>query len=153
MKLGKLQTLWVGELAAHPERQVSDVLGSGTPRKYRACCLGELLICSFRIKRKKLPFFGKKVEDISVNDSRNASSLQYTYEDYGLRSETGELDQTVTGPLLAMWGIVSKERGEQLEAKAEDFDDLAEMNDEGMTWTEIAKFIEAKPDIVFTKSV
>ena len=124
-EMGPLQKMWITSLRKHPERQTTHELGKGTPRNYTACCLGELHLCAYRMKKKKLPFYNGLIKD----DNRNAV-LSHSYEKYGLKSESGS-------------SKISYMNEDQLSA----------MNDNGATWTEIADLIENNPEAFFDKSV
>jgi len=152
MKLGKLQKFWVGQLKAHPERQTSECLGTGVPRDYKACCLGELLLCAFRLKKEKLPFLNEEIWDGSADEAN--FYLTASFGEYGLRSFQGSLEKSVSATELRGQGILGElEDNPDGPSKAATFTSLAAMNDSRMTWPEIAKFIEKKPHLVFTKSV
>lgn len=127
-EMGPLQKLWVASLRKHPERQMKESLGHGDAKEYKACCLGELHLCYNRMKHKKLPFDqGNRIFDIKDG---SFSYLTDSWKKYGLRSDNGELRNSV------------KNTGS-----------LAALNDNGISWTEIADIIEKDPGNVFTKSV
>lgn len=131
LKLGKVQKAWVKSLKAHPERQMKCYLGVGTARKYKACCLGELLITECRLTGKKFPF----KDDELKSKSGSKKTLNGDFERLGLRSSTGEINHS---------GVI----------KLNLYGCLASMNDDsGVSWKEIAKYIEKNPNNVFTKSV
>ncbi len=125
-QLGPMQTLWIKELREHPERQMDGVLGEGSIEKFKACCLGQALVCL-------------KGEEAFNNNTREIIDNQQTYylksfADMGLRSDSGkfktavELDNVLYGS-------------------------LAEMNDSGeVKWSQIADYIEANPENVFVES-
>lgn len=131
MKLGEVQKLWVENLRKHPERQTSEVLGfKDKETGYKACCLGELLLCKYRLNKKKMPF-DKRGNILSDGD---LESLIGNYKDLGLKSSIGHVDFV---------------RDEEITHDQS----LAEANDSGFSWKEIAEFIEKYPEKVFTKSV
>lgn len=133
MELGKLQKAWVESLRKHPERQTPNTLGfKENNNSYRACCLGELLCVSYKIKKKKMPFN----EDGLLEEKGGSNiSLFESFIDFGLKNSTGGFfDSTVY-------------------YKNRTFISLAEMNDGGLTWPEIADFVENNPELVFVKSV
>lgn len=134
-KMGELQTLWVKSLREHPERQMTKKLGMGTPRNYKACCLGELHLCYHRMKGKKLPFYDDSILD-NIPEYPNFSSLGHSYEKYGLFSTNGQR--------------IDKER---IYINKKSASCLADANDMGITWVEIADYIEANADQIFTHSV
>ncbi len=131
-ELGPLQKLWLKQLRKYPERQMKNALGQGTPKNYKACCLGELHLCAFRLQKKALPF--NKGGVITVVESGSISTLTGVHENYGLRDSTGNADRdfkTSLGPYRS----------------------LAVVNDTGISWTEIADIIEKDPINFFNKSV
>lgn len=136
MELGKLQKFWLEQLRKHPERQLKGKLGEGTLDDYKACCLGELHLCNFRLKDEPFPFIGVRLfQNLCNSDYRNNDvNLSYIYEEYGLRGGKGEFKKSIT-------------------FKDEVYENLASLNDNGATWPEIADIIEANPENVFTKSV
>lgn len=140
MKLGKLQKAWVDSLKNHPEKQMRGLLGVKKGNSYMACCLGELHCVAHRLKKKKLPFDGNV-----IRDEGNCSILSKSYEKYGLRNHSGRLK------CYAYYhdGNFSLRPFDQSKA----YVSLADMNDYGITWPEIATFVETYPNIVFTKSV
>lgn len=139
MELGTLQKAWVKSLREHPERQSHAKLGQIHNREtnnYTACCLGELKLVYCQLNNLPLPFN----EDGYITDSSGASSgssqsyLVGSWEKFGLRSDGGKI-------------MVSMEKD------GRSFPSLAHANDGGITWAEIADYIEANPENVFTKSV
>ncbi len=127
-EMGPLQKLWVKSLKAHPERRAEGALGGGNPKKYRACCLGELHLCAYRLKKKKLPFTEYGV----ILDNVDEHHLANNFENYGLRSPSGNF---ADGYMLNYKGSLSA------------------ANDSGVPWSEIASFIENNPEAVFTHPV
>jgi hypothetical protein len=134
MELGKIQKAWIASLRKHPERQMVNSLGKGGPRDYKACCLGEYLITECRVKKKRTPFNNGYLFDSSINDT---GSLCNSYERLGLSGRNGDFINSVSIK----------------EGKISNHLSLATANDSGVTWPEIADFIEANPENVFTKSV
>ena len=129
-KLGPLQELWLSQLEKYPERKMVGSLGKKTNgRNYQACCLGELHLCYYRLQKKKLPFEGG-----DIWDGDHDTLLAYSFKKYGLRSDNGRI--------LSLHGRYFK--GHK---------NLANANDNGVTWPEIAAFIRKYPERVFTKSV
>lgn len=129
-EMGPLQKQWVADLRKYPERQVDCELGYKTANNtFRACCLGQLLITDCEMNNKEIPLnqhgrlFDKKL---------NADGyLDNSYEEYGLFSEKGKIE------------------GGNLKGHS----NLGVANDEDVSWIEIADFIEANPEKIFTKSV
>lgn len=114
--LGELQTQWVKSLQKHPERQMRSFLGRGTPKDYKACCLGELHILACKHFNQPSPFIENR-----IIDDYNDSSLENSYEKYGLYGSCGQPNN-------------SNRNG------------LAVLNDRFMTWPEIAEIIIRNPN-------
>lgn len=131
----ELQLLWLDTLEKHPERQIDSVLGVGTPENYRACCLGQAKICLLEFNGENISkaFSGIRIIDGESGDDWKV--LSRSYKEFHLRDESGSLK-------------VPFRKG------IEKFSMLTEMND-GMgnvkfNWTEIAAYIRANPENVFT---
>ncbi len=130
MELGPVQKMWVKSLKAHPERQLCGQLGVKERFGYKACCLGELLICFNKHNQWETSW-----DDSFLSEPGGSIfGLRDLYKDIGLRSPTGLLDHPVI-------------------FKSAYRNTLANMNDEGDTWPEIAEFVLKNPELVFTKSV
>lgn len=127
MELGPIQQAWIKSLREHPERQMEGFLGKGTPDNYRACCLGEYLCIYREMTNKDNPFQGTGT-GYEIRDGGSNRNLQYSYKVMGLRNQEGEIE-------------------------GHEYESLARMNDSVYSWTEIADFIEANPEKVFTKSI
>lgn len=126
-KLGPIQKKWVESLRAHPERQTDGVLGrKNEDGTYGVCCLGEGGLIAGACK-----WVGNVLYSSCMNSNE---TLTNTYKILGLRSEAGWLRKEV-------------------DRDDESFNSLAEMNDGGWTWPEIADYIEANPDNVFERFV
>jgi hypothetical protein len=140
--LGPLQEMWLKSLEEHPERQIDGVLGRGSEKQYFACCLGELHICACRINNLPLPFEDGLIVDIldaseEVKEKDNNNKvLTESYIKYGLSSSVG----SISGGWRGSDGYTAHQS-------------LASVNDSGVPWKEIAKFIRENPRKVFTKSV
>ena len=136
LKPGPVQTAWLASLREHPGRQMSGALGRGTHEDYLACCLGELAICANNAGLISNVHFtqGRLINDYSLK-------VLNSWKDVGLLSETGALRVQYTNPNIKHINSVRS------------FPSLAAMNDYGMTWPEIADYVEANFDNVFTKSV
>ena len=128
MKLGKKQQEWVNQLKKYPERQYSSKLGHKDANdKIRACCLGQALICM----KGRWAFD----EDGEIYDG-SSDYPKNSFEDIGLITYTGEFKD---GKYHQIGDCYQKS--------------LADANDDGATWLEIAEFIENNPEVVFNKSV
>ena len=147
MKLGKIQKAWVESLKANPQRQMTNKLGKGTPKDYTACCLGELLCVRARLRKKKLPFTSNNI--IRDGGFSSSISLDVSFNQLGLKSDIGQIDFSIDG--AKDWLNQSKPKSKGIETNG--IFCLANMNDNGWTWPEIAEFIQKFPEAVFTKSV
>lgn len=133
---GPTQEKWLKSLEDNPERQMKDSLGEkDADGSYHACCLGEYLICAGKAQWKD---FGKGqiLTDGKEKDYRGEgfethadSELLNSWEELGLHSSGG-----------------SRETGFRGQS-------LAQMNDTGYTWPEIAAEIRKTPEAWLTKSV
>lgn len=101
-------------------------LGKGTPKDYKACCLGELLCVVARADKKKLPFVDGR---ILASDRSDYSLDTFTTKKLGLRDSVGSILNNK--PSIRT---------------------LASMNDKGKTWIEIAQYIRQNPHLIFTKT-
>lgn len=134
MQLGPLQEAWVKSLEDHPERQMDGQLGQlQEDGSYKACCLGEGLCVMARIKGERPPFD----IDFGVLKSED-EDYQLAIKDYsGLGIFDGCGIFIGPGPIDGAGATCS----------------LAELNDAGYTWPQIAKIIRNNPERIFTKSV
>lgn len=136
MELGTIQKAWVQSLREHPERQGRKQLGEvyvdGT---YKACCLGELLMVNARLKGIEIPIGTITDKCVGYTDTHY---LNASYKKFGLRTSRGHF--MLPGEIYPKIG-------------SHRYSNLAIANDEGATWSEIADFIEANPDLVFNESV
>lgn len=128
-QLGPLQKKWVEELRNNPDQQMSKALG--IPAKKKFCCLGKalMIIC----EEYNLP--------IDVNEggcllSEGERGVLSTYDKIGLRNNVGAFSYEKTICITGRY-----------------FNSLADANDSGISWLDLADFIERNPEIVFTKSV
>lgn len=132
IELGPIQKAWIKSLREHPERQKPTLLGSGNIKDYKACCLGEALICYNRAKKKKLPFKDGCI--VSHFEGINSKRAILNYSKLGLNGDLGEFSKNIT-------------------YKGNYYRSLADLNDRHVTWPEIASIIEKHKDKLFTKSV
>lgn len=135
-EIGPLQYAWLTELRAHPELQTTDILGFKRNEEEGYCCLGLALICIHKNEGTELVYSaaGNLLDCNSDNDFSNTTLSQF--EKIGLRSNIGTIN---------MSAIPYKERPS--------CSNLAELNDDGWSWPQIADFIEKYPEAVFTRSV
>ena len=136
-KLGKIQKAWIKSLRDHPDRQHKGSLGIGNSGNYKACCLGELLITKCRIGKKKIPF-SKRGILLDGKEGINCDFLDQSYKKLGLFDEEGWFYNDYN---------YYHKKNKTL------YNSLYEMNDGGVTWPEIADFVEQYPEKVFCKSV
>ena len=133
MELGKIQKQWIANLRAYPEKQIQGILGLKTSESYGACCLGELLLTKCRINNEPLPFdYNGSLYDGDVLLSPSEVGLEYSWGSLGLYNYLGSIKSDIK-----LKGHVS----------------LAQANDNGVSWPEIADFVEKHPETVFSKSV
>jgi hypothetical protein len=126
-KLGVLQRAWVEDLKKYPERQTINSLGTIKNNVIKVCCLGQALITKARLDNKNVKLEGCVIVD-PKDSIKNTKCLKKSYQDFGLRSSVGTIDN---------------------------YDDLflTSMNDSSKSWLEIAKFIENHPEDVFTHKI
>lgn len=127
-ELGPIQKQWLSDLRKYPERQMRKMLGAeqgdGT---LRLCCLGQGLITLCEINNQTPMFRGGH-----LFDGGDDTCLEESYKKLGLIESTGWLATQAT--MNGRW-----------------FHSLLSMNDNGLTWPEIADYIEANPTNVFTE--
>lgn len=131
---GPVQRQWLENLERYPDRQCKGRLGDMTENGYEACCLGELLLTDVRMKG------GSIMEIIQDGDSfydedGDSEVLANSFVDFGLHGSGGEFRD---GAQLINDGS---------------FDSLADMNDKGFTWPEIAQWVRENPEQVFERKV
>jgi hypothetical protein len=113
-KLGPKQKKWLKALKSGEYKQCKATLCNGNGGY---CCLGVAN------------------EVLSLGESET-EILNNTYEDLGLHSAYGDIDDGYKFP-----------RGKKT------YFELTDMNDNGITHAKIAEFIEQNPEKVFTKSI
>ena len=138
MKLGPIQKAWLKNLRAHPERQMEEQLGERTnDGGYKVCCLGEALLTLYREYdsidiESESEFLDHVFQgDGVLYDHGAMEALENSYDELGLRDSEGVFDNIRLGDAIS----------------------LAEANDLGYTWLQIADFIEENPETVFSRSV
>lgn len=132
-ELGPIQKEWLRRLRAHPERQGTCRLGkiidleSGN---YKACCLGEavLLLCELSGEKPETSDMGSLLDN-----NGGFYPDEATVDKLGIRGNRGRLKERAIVKNCLRYS-------------------LSEMNDDNVTWPEIADYIEANPENVFTKS-
>lgn len=125
MELGPKQLEWIKSLREHPERQLKGALGIKSHDRIQVCCLGEYgLICNV------IRFYPGHRE---LSCHGNWRILTDVWKDIGLHSDFGDF-------------VIYKNY------KGRNYTSLAKMNDGGMTWSEIADYVESDPDNVFNFS-
>lgn len=124
LELGKYQKEWIATLREHPERQCKEQLGKVVDGQKTMCCLCQLA--------ETAPFEDVEwVEGVAFVD-RSICILK-NWKRYGLLTSDGKLKERVNINGNRYWS-------------------LSDMNDSGLKWPEIADYVEANPENVFTKS-
>ena len=136
-KLGPIQKEWIRRLREHPERQTEGMLAAKVGDSYKACCLGEglLTLCE---ANKIEPMWKTRFDSDTVylhsvtpeDDEEYHVLKRNDFEGLGLRDQNGSFEEAL-----------------------ENYACLTEMNDDGVSWSEIADYIEQNPENVFVKSV
>lgn len=128
-KLGPLQEYWVTQLEKYPEKQLTGRLFEGTSSKdYKACCLGEAILCVNRVNKKKI--WSTEI----IQQEMELVLTQNTIEKYGFYSKRGKFKNNNFKYLKYN-------------------NSLASLNDGGFTWPEIPAIIRRNPANVFSKAV
>ncbi len=135
LKLGPIQTQWLADLRANGHLQMKNQLGKVDEKGeiIGLCCLGQ-----FIVTRSKC----LNIENIILNSDLYSYSISLSstsirnFESYGLINEYGYCNTTK--------GIVIGDNK---------FTSLANANDGGVTWKELADIIEANPENFFTHAV
>jgi len=141
MELGPLQKKWVQYLKDNPTLQGSGYLGIFEEDKPKElCCLGAYLICYNASKN-----VSNKIVNGNLVDDYDNSGLSVSYDELGL------LD--AVGAFVFFDNETFHQDMEGVDFGKNNNRDLASANDGGVTWLEIAEFIEQQPEKVFTKSV
>jgi len=131
MKLGPLQEYWVSQLEKYPEKQLKEKLFEGSSSKnYKSCCLGESMLCINRFNKQKV----WDDEIIKLENEGEGGLKKSVIEKYGFYNEIGQFKNN---------------KFKYLKNK----NSLAELNDGGFTWPQIAAIIRKNPGNVFSKSV
>lgn len=145
MELGPLQKEWVQYLRDNGHLQGSTHLGKKnieTGEIIQLCCLGaaELLICKNEGREPKWHDRGLLCS-IGTNGISSTAVLNIP-DRIGLKSTNGGIILTLSGKLqyLAMY-------------KNKPYTSLADLNDVGMPWSDIADIIEQNVDKLFSRSV
>lgn len=135
-ELGPFQKEWIKNLKENPNRQTTSCLGSKLGGDYQACCLGEGLVTYHKMMNLPEPFIesnlAHKYKEIS--DGNSYCYLNASWSLLGLVCEKGSL--------------INKKL--PINGK---FTSLAEANDGGANWAEIAEYMENNPENIFVKSI
>lgn len=143
--IGPIQESWLQSLEQNPDRQYRGQLGIKYPysKTYLACCLGEAGIILGTCKWKMDKNSDNEIL-ISLSDNKDTSFyILEQHDQMGLRCGRGSFKEPVPKRLF--------DRGAIFEEAV--FRSLAVMNDEGLTWLQIATYIRSNPTNVFTRSV
>ena len=141
MELGKIQKAWIADLRKYPERQMTGMLGKKNIEtgEIKACCLGQALLTLCEIKDIE-PIFS---DDSSLCDISSPDFPRYSYTELGLIGERGDLLYQVSSDSFSRDSKLGKEKK---------YYSLSEMNDGGLTWSDIADYIETHPENIFKES-
>lgn len=153
-EFGPIQTEWLQSLRENAHRQASGYLMTTKSLKedptkdYTACCLGELCIIYYKHHQLSLTFnYGDKLE---VGGLRSKSVARIpNYKDYGLYGDLGDFYKEFDSISIR----VKKSYYNMGKKRQIEYGSLAAMNDDGVTWPEIADFIEDNPTLVFSKTI
>ena len=135
MELGPIQKKWIETLKKYPERQLKGQLGIMKENgEIKLCCLGQLGLISKHMKWSKDKEF-KYLKCTDPNDANKFSNgfFRFTFNEVGLLDSAGIFKKAV---------YINENK----------YISLSNMNDGGVSWLEIAKYVESNPDNVFTKS-
>jgi hypothetical protein len=133
-KLGPLQRKWVNYLKRNGHQQGEGSLGylehtAPLERELKMCCLGaagyKILKTCIWDENEEMLFDGKR--------DGSTTYLNHSYKKLGLYSGVGVVDYKGDG------------------MGCDDANSLAELNDNGVSWYEIACYMEAAPELFFTK--
>lgn len=132
-QLGPIQQAWIKELREHPERQLKNHLGRKDDEGIKLCCLGQGLCILDLINGVESVF----TENAWLVDGSDRRSLAVSHSSLGLHDSLGYFKDPVT----------------HNDTKIDGYDSLAQCNDSGMSWPQIADLIEKHADKIFTHSV
>lgn len=110
------------------------ILGQGTSRNYKACCLGEAVLCRARMAGHKVSdlFVESVDEDTQIFDGEERTVLSYsTIKYFGFYDSSGRIKRRKLKGHIQLTGA----------------------NDNGVTWPEIATFVRKYPEAVFSKEL
>ena len=90
MKPGPIQTKWLENLRAYPNRQMKHSLGTRVGDNYQACCLGELLLTYCRVTGRTEPWDNNLLFDgFTKFGQPQFADLRDSYEAVGLFDPVG----------------------------------------------------------------
>lgn len=125
-KLGPIQREWVETLKKYPERQGKNRLGirvnEFTNECSEMCCLGQGLMIIHKHENTTPVFFRE-----FLHDEESSAHLDTAWSKLGLFDRAGFIKNN----------------------SLNHFQTLADMNDQGYTWPQIAEFMENNPEKVF----
>lgn len=131
MELGKIQKAWLSDLRKYPERQYNSSLGiKDLSGNIKACCLGQALLtlCEIEVTEPTWKVTATSIY-LRLDDEGFFNYLHNSFQKLGLRDGTGSfIDKNLK------------------------HESLAQMNDGGLSWSEIADYIETNPENVFAES-
>jgi hypothetical protein len=133
MELTELHKEWIADLRRYPERQGKNYLAlrDNKDNIIQACCLGQLLLTAERLGLHTCIWDNTRL----VSDRENNCTSLNRYKTFGLVNTIGgfKLPMQVCNPIRVV------------------YNSLADANDAGVSWLEIADFIEQNPDKVFVE--
>lgn len=144
MELGPIQKQWIADLRTYPERQYTNRLGILQPGGIvRLCCLGQGLVT---LKGGVAEAF--RIDETAIKDLTETFCL-FDFNSSGF-PESGELVGSYS--LLGLRDMVGSFT-EPFNFDGYNIYTLTDANDSGMSWSEIADFMEKNPEKVFVHSV
>ena len=136
MELGKIQKQWIADLRKYPERQIKNKLGEKNEKGViTACCLGQALLTYCELEGIK------PVWEFSIPHN-NSFLSDFLHSEMSLVSSHNKLGLITSNGNLLKSTIINDQK----------FITLSQMNDYGLTWLEIADYIESNPENVFKES-
>lgn len=156
-EFGPVQKEWLRILREHPERQgkynllLADSEYNLEKGHYRACCLGQLMLCY-----AEKADYGMLIDFVAVEytktklafreDKSVSTVFPKFYQEYGLRDSHG-------APLEKYKKRIAKFFGEEYDSSQPNQCDLGNLNDSDCPWPKIAELIEKFPEAYLCKSV
>ncbi len=142
-KFGPIQTKWIEELEANPEKQMKDCLGfvDDDNNLIEGCCLGMAEVCISKISGS--PIIKIKNDDKYILTSNNNEFTLGNYKNIGLNSNIGNFKNK----FIIVY--IEKIFGKNCDGIG---NFLAYLNDNVLTWPEIAILLKTFPENFFNES-